>query len=348
MTHYIPFNQLQTIIVDFTSHCNSSCGNCSRNIMGAELNPKMPLQHMSLETWKKLMSAETVSQLNEIIFNGAYGDALMNPNLIPALKHLLEVSDHRPVIRIDTNGGIHNPEYWVELAHVMKEFPEPTHVTFSVDGLEDTNHLYRRGVNFKKIMENAQAFIDAGGWARWRTLIFEHNKHQIEEMKKLSEDMGFLKFDVNGGSHTSAIRLVVSQAKEYFKESKRGPASQVEYAFLQHENKIKSQIKQYGSLEKLWAESNIKCVWQEKRKVQVSHMGEVWPCCYFLNDRYPKDPNSAFWKDIESVLLENEEHFNDVNYHSVNEILNHAWFREKLTDSWTGKRYEICPIHCSQ
>jgi hypothetical protein len=167
-------------------------------------------------------------------------------------------------------------------------------------------------------------------------------------MKKLSEDMGFLKFDVNGGSHTSAIRLVVSQAKEYFKESKRGPASQVEYAFLQHENKIKSQIKQYGSLEKLWTESNIKCVWQEKRKVQVSHMGEVWPCCYFLNDRYPKDPDSAFWKDIESVLLENEEHFNDVNHHSMSEILNHHWFAEKLTNSWTGKRYEICPIHCSQ
>lgn len=77
-------------------------------------------------------------------------------------------------------------------------------------------------------------------------------------------------------------------------------------------------------------------------------MGEIWPCCYFLNDRYPKDTTSLFWKDIESVLLENEENFNNVNYHSVKEILNHSWFAEKLTQSWTGKRYEICPRHCSQ
>lgn len=348
MSPYIPFTQLQTIVVDFTSHCNSNCGNCSRNIMGADLNPSMPLQHMSLDTWKRLMTRETVDQLSEIIFNGAYGDALMNPNLIPALVHLTENSNNRPVIRIDTNGGIHDSEYWTKLAEILRLFPEPTHVTFSIDGLEDTNHLYRRGVNYKRVMENAQSFIKAGGWARWRTLIFEHNKHQIDEMRQLSDRMGFLKFDINGGSHTSAIKLIVSQAKEYFKESKRGPASEVEYAFLQHENKIKNQVEKYGSLDKLWRESDIKCVWQEKRKVQVSHMGEIWPCCYFLNDRYPKDVNSIFWKDVNSVLIENEEHFNDIHFHSVKEILGHPWFAEKLTNSWSNKRYEICPRHCSQ
>jgi hypothetical protein len=44
--------------------------------------------------------------------------------------------------------------------------------------LEDTNHLYRENVEWKKIMENARAFISAGGTAHWDMLIFDHNKHQ--------------------------------------------------------------------------------------------------------------------------------------------------------------------------
>ena len=348
MNQYIPFTQLQTVVVDFTSYCNSNCGNCSRNIMGVELNPSMPLQHMTVDVWKKLMTSETVDQINEIMFNGAYGDALMNPNLFECLDHLLEVSDNRPLIRIDTNGGIHDPDYWTELARLLRNFPHPTHVTFSIDGLEDTNHLNRRGVNFKKVMENAQAFISAGGWARWRTLVFEHNKHQIEDMHKLSEKMGFLRFDINGGTHTAAINAVVSQAKEYYKSNKKQDAYEVEYAFLAHENKIKNQIKLYGSLEKLWSKSSIKCKWQEKRQIQISHMGEVWPCCYMLSDRYPKDETSLFYTDIERILKSNEPNFNDINYHSLKDILNHKWFREKLTESWFSDRYQVCPRNCSQ
>jgi len=343
MDPYIPFDQLQTIVVDFTSYCNSNCGNCSRNILGVDLNPNMPLQHMTMDTWKKLMSTETVAQISDIMFNGAYGDALMNPHLFEALEHL----DSKLVIRIDTNGGIHDPKYWAELANILKRFQKPTHVTFSIDGLEDTNHLYRRGVNYRKVIENAQAFIDNGGWARWRTLIFEHNKHQIDDMRKISEDMGFLKFDINGGTHTAAVNNIVKQAKEYYKANKKQAAYEVEYAFLTHENKIKDQIKRYGSLEKVYAESNIRCKWQEKRQIQVSHMGEVWPCCYMLSDRYPKDSGNIFYSDISKILSEHEPHFNDINHHTLKEILSHKWFAEELSKSWSNDRYNVCPRNCS-
>ena len=50
-------------------------------------------------------------------------------------------------------------------------------VTFGIDGLQDTNHLYRISTNFDKIIKNAKAFIDAGGFAKWHMLVFEHNEH---------------------------------------------------------------------------------------------------------------------------------------------------------------------------
>lgn len=346
---YVDFNQLQTIIVDFTGYCNSMCGNCSRNINGVNVNPLMPLEHMSLDTWKKLMTEETICQINEIIFNGSYGDSPMNPNLINALEHLLSTSKKVPMIRIDTNGGMNNPPWWRDLANCLSKFPKPSHVTFSIDGLEDTNHLYRRGVIWKKVMENSKAFISAGGWARWRTLVFQHNKHQLDEMQELSIKLGFLKFDINGGHSNSAIDAVVSKAKEKFDANKKQEAYDIEYAFLEHENRIRNYIKEYGDLDSTWKEVPINCKWQSKRKIQVSHMGEIWPCCYFLSDRYPRNPDSIFAKDVQRILDENEKYFNDVNFHSLKEILNHHWFKEILTNSWNSvNRYEICPRTCGK
>ena len=45
---------LNTIVIDFTSHCNAMCGNCSRNIDGVKVNPHMPLGHMDMDTFKIL------------------------------------------------------------------------------------------------------------------------------------------------------------------------------------------------------------------------------------------------------------------------------------------------------
>ena len=56
---------------------------------------------------------------------------------------------------------------------------------------EDTNHIYRRNTVWSKIMENAQAFIDAGGSAHWDMLIYEHNQHQVQLAQDLAKNMGF-------------------------------------------------------------------------------------------------------------------------------------------------------------
>ena len=66
---------------------------------------------------------------------------------------------------------------------------------FSIDGLADTNKLYRIGINHDRVMANAKAFIEAGGKARWKFIVFRHNEHQVEEARELAKDMGFWQFD---------------------------------------------------------------------------------------------------------------------------------------------------------
>lgn len=65
------------------------------------------------------------------------------------------------------------------------------YVVFSIDGLEDTNHIYRRNTNFKKIMDNARAYIETGASAHWDMLVFEHNKHQVQQCRDMAMELGF-------------------------------------------------------------------------------------------------------------------------------------------------------------
>lgn len=342
---YLTADELKTIIVDFTSYCNAMCGNCSRNINGVEINPRMPLSHMSTKTWKKIFRRESSIVLDEVIFNGSYGDPIFNPSLLEALDHLKTLRII-PTVSIHTNGGLGTKELFKDLAIMLKNFPFPSHITFSIDGLEDTNHLYRRNVVWKKVIENAETFIEHGGIARWRMLIFKHNEHQVDECRKLSESMGFKKFDINGGHSFSAINSIISRPVEFFEKNKKEEKRTVEYAFLDQKERIENLIEKHDNIKTAIQDCDIKCKWKAKKKIQISHTGLVFPCCYFLSDLYSRNPDSVFAKDVNSIVNEFGKNWNDVNHYTVEEILSHQWFSDHLPNSWSGDRYEICAVSC--
>ena len=325
---FLKIEDLKTLIIDFTSHCNAMCGNCSRNISGVEVNPNMPLQHMSLDTWKKII--DNSEYIDEIIFNGSYGDAMMNPILLEALEY---ASSNKISIMIHTNGGVGKPELYTKLATILKNFKQPSGVTWSIDGLEDTNHLYRRGVIWQRIMDNVQAFIKAGGVARWRMLVFEHNAHQVEECERLAFSMGFKKFDINGGHTFSAMNSVVGEAIEKFKANKKDEARTIAYdkSYLDNVERVK------GLLEKGFDKGHITCKWQKKRKVQISHMGEVLPCCYLLTDRYPRYPDSPY------AIEQKDMKWPNINTESLKAIVQ----GETLTYP-KDNRFKICEVTCGE
>jgi sulfatase maturation enzyme AslB (radical SAM superfamily) len=90
---------------------------------------------------------------------------------------------------MNTNGALKSAVWWQELANIFNQ-PQD-YVVFSIDGLEDTNHIYRKNVVWSKLIENAQAFIKAGGSAHWDMLVYQHNQHQVDLCEQLARDMGF-------------------------------------------------------------------------------------------------------------------------------------------------------------
>jgi sulfatase maturation enzyme AslB (radical SAM superfamily) len=90
---------------------------------------------------------------------------------------------------MNTNGGLQSTLWWHQLGRI---FDQPQdYVVFSIDGLEDTNQVYRKNVNWSKLMANAEAYIAAGGSAHWDMLVYRHNEHQLDACEQLARDMGF-------------------------------------------------------------------------------------------------------------------------------------------------------------
>ena len=186
----IKYKDIRQIELEVSSLCNAMCPQCGRRESGGVKNPLLNETYTTLQNIKDWFSVDFVKQLLQIGMCGNYGDSMTNPDLIPILRYFKSIN---PNIRftMNTNASGRDPEFWKDLGEIFKENGT---VVFSVDGLEDTNWIYRRGTYWVKIMSAIKNYKSTGAKARWEFLVFRHNQHQIEEARKLSEELGIEEF----------------------------------------------------------------------------------------------------------------------------------------------------------
>lgn len=152
-------------------------------------NSGYPEVELSLDNIKQILTENDLyKQLSAITFNGNLGDFSLNTQALDIVKFTQTLGI--PKISCSTNGSTHTPEWWEQLA-----IPN-VQVIFALDGLEDTHTLYRQQTVWKKVIENAKAFIDAGGKAVWQFIRFQHNMHQEQTCRDMADEMGFVGFDL--------------------------------------------------------------------------------------------------------------------------------------------------------
>ena len=178
------------IEVELTTKCNARCPQCVRNYYGDYTWPTLPLIDLDVDFLTKRIPQQVWDKLGHIRFCGTYGDPCMHKDFLDIIKLTKSVTNAS--ITISTNGGIRSTKWWKELAGLLD--PTQDRVFWGIDGLEDTNHLYRIGTDYKKIINNLKAFNRAGGNSVWSFLVFEHNQHQVEEIKELSKQLGCTDF----------------------------------------------------------------------------------------------------------------------------------------------------------
>lgn len=284
---------VENLQVEITSHCNSFCGGCIRNNQGGER--VVPLHHMPVSTFKKI----NFDKIKQMTFNGAYGEPTMHPE---ALDIFSNIPNH-VIWNITSNGGARSEYWWKDLAKMQYD---SCNVVFSIDGLKDTNHLYRRNVNFEKIMKNAAAFISAGGNAYWKFISFKHNEHQIEEASNIAKQMGFKRFDVDQ-SYADEI---------YQKEYKGFPETKVHKGRVTDKYNFKVSFKK----KKTWPrfEKNLGCGWKNSNRAQLDAWGNIWRCCFHVG--FHTQPH---YKEL--LLFDMK---NDLNKYSYDDIINSTFFED--------------------
>lgn len=247
------FQNVKIVHLEPTTNCNAACPQCLRTRTEFEPN------ELSLEDVKLLFTLDVLMQLEKIYMCGNYGDPASARQTLEMYEYFRSVNTNL-TLGMNTNGGIRFPDWWTRLAKVMNKPND--YVVFSIDGLEDTNHLYRRNVRWSKVMDNAKAFIDAGGSAHWDMLVFEHNKHQVDEAHKLAKDMGFNWF-----------RAKVSRRFNRF------PVDGISQPIEFNDTKV--------------LEGHIECSAMKENSIFVDASGKVFPCCWQVEGNY--QPNIVQW-----------------------------------------------------
>jgi len=175
--------------METSSVCNAECPMCPRAKPSFKKN--VPNMSLSLEKVKTLFGDDMIRNLDYMFMCGNYGDPAAANDTIEIFQHFKKINVNIE-LRMNSNGGLRTKEWWFRLGEVLTG-PQRSCV-FSIDGLADTNHIYRVNTNFEKIIENACNFIKAGGNAHWDFLVFEHNEHQVDSARKMAYALGFTHF----------------------------------------------------------------------------------------------------------------------------------------------------------
>jgi hypothetical protein len=180
------FETVRTLHIESTDICQAQCPACAR-----ETDPafnKDVQNWLSIPDIKRLLPERVIYRLDKMYMCGNYGDPAANRDTLSIFSYFRSVNSSI-TLGMNTNGGLQNAYWWADLANVL--YKPTDYVVFSIDGLEDTNHLYRKGVSWDRVMQNAKTFIDSGGNAHWDMLVFKHNEHQVAACEQLARDMGF-------------------------------------------------------------------------------------------------------------------------------------------------------------
>ena len=259
------------LYVEPTSYCSLKCPKCARTTNPDRFKPT----HLSPQTLQIFLQSQVWSQLKVIEYGGNLGDPIMHNDfggLIRAVREVRPKASHL----IHTSGANRNLDWWEKL---IQDMTLNDSVTFSVDGLKDTNHIYRINADWQTI-EDAMKFCVGKVHTHWKMIVFKHNEHQINEVVKRAKDIGVSWF------------LLTKSSRYDSGEDDMKPSP--------------NWVSQVGNIKLEGVDP--KCV--KSSRHYISAEGKYFPCCWISIDQNPTidcEINNDF--KFEETVLEPMEKF---------------------------------------
>ena len=308
-------SDIKTLELELSSNCNAGCPFCLRNFNGADVNRGYKVNSWTIDQFKQAFSPEFLSQLETVILEGNFGDPAMCMDMLPIVKYIRQ-NNPMAAIEIYTNGSLRTPDWWATLA-----LYKPT-VYFALDGLQGSHELHRINTDWNKIIDNAKSFISQGsGTAVWRLVKLSTNVLELPACRKLSEELGFDRFEIFNDSRVNTP--VFSKDREFKYMIGDKP----------HSQNFEDHWKSYLESEKLSMEYTppdyVDCYSKKRNYIYVDALGDVYPCCYMGHQPKTFEANGGFMrqqnKQINKLVYNNNifnfslaeciEWFSSIPYH---------------------------------
>ena len=324
----LKLSEIRSVHIELTTRCNARCPMCMRNYRGVDYNSGYPDTELLLEHIQHILTPAVLQQVEHVNFNGNLGDFSLAKDGVEIVQYLVS---HDITIGINTNGSLRPKSWWQKLAS-----PKVT-IGFALDGLADTHARYRQDTDWDHIIQNAQAYIAAGGRAIWRFVPFDHNRHQEAECRTLAKEMGFINFEnIYDGRDSGPVYTRTGEFSHWL-----GPVGDPPPI----KDMLQSHITWYDSktikISKDTATLNLRCRHKMAKEIYLAADGTVYPCCYL--GFYPLRMNHPGNQELAHLVAEN----NALEYpleHCLNwfDRVEQSWNQDSVRDGRTFQCVNTC------
>ena len=345
------YSDIRQVHLEVTQKCQAACPMCDRNENGGKDNRHITNAELSLADCERIFPPEFIAQLDTMYMCGNLGDPIVANDTLEIFKYFRE---HNPKmwLSMNTNAGAKDEQWWRQLAGV---FGRMGTVIFSVDGLRDTNHLYRQNVVWDNVERNMRTFIGAGGRARWDYLIFQHNEHQVAEAEALATEWGCERFQKKKSG-----RFITQSSKSkpaHQAQNRKGVSTQLIEQPVAVSNQNLALLKQseiektYGSMGEYYDTCSIQCKATEKKEIFITAEGLLMPCCWTAGRMYKwwhKDYRAEqIWDHIDAaggkLGIDARRHgLESVFSSGILSTIQNSWDKSSIADGKLG----VCAMKC--
>lgn len=182
---------IQRLHFEISNYCNLACPSCARETRKKN-NLSLNSNYLPFSLIKEKFKKTDIPKIKDISFCGNIDEPTIHPEIEEIIKYFTTEFPNA-YVSLSTNGSTRDVDFWKRLGDISSKSNFTT--IFAIDGLEDTNHLYRIGSSWDKIVRNFRSYLSVNkAKAAWQFVVFDYNDHQIEEAKEFSKKEGFIKF----------------------------------------------------------------------------------------------------------------------------------------------------------
>jgi MoaA/NifB/PqqE/SkfB family radical SAM enzyme len=336
-------DQVRVIEIETTNTCNASCPQCLRTneetLAPTEFNDTLNferiLPNIPLSFWRRL---------ERINFNGTSGDNIAHNNIKDIVVTISSLAPQAK-IKVSTNGSLRSKDWWADFGTRIKD--TNVEVVFGIDGLLDTHKLYRVGTDFNKIIDNATAFINAGGRAVWQMILFDHNLHQVDQCRNLAKELKFQEFYLrNENRFPKDVQEQTVFWKGNATHTIRYPTANKLTAVLNKNDIVNSWSQALAPLKK---DKKINCRSMETKWLSIYADGTVWPCCWLMGWHKATHLSQHSLVNYHFKKIIGLD-FNQINLYTskLEDIVNSNIWQEKYPTSFEKAPNPVCIQQCSR